>query len=90
MGVRTLTLTNPGQLDIANAPKEGDIPRYARPLTVEVWYPALGDSGSGNTTYTDVLGSGPGDPKRPNTPFTIPGRATATPRPWRPRLPTRW
>ncbi|QLG09709.1 dienelactone hydrolase [Deinococcus sp. D7000] len=76
VGVRTLTLTNPGQLDIANAPKEGDIPRYARPLTVEVWYPALGDSGSGNTTYTDVLGSGPGDPKRPNTPFTIPGRAT--------------
>lgn len=76
VGVRTLTLTNPGQLDIVKAPKEGDIPRYDRPLTVEVWYPAQGDSGSGNVSYTDVLGSGPGDPKRPNTPFTTPGRAT--------------
>ncbi|OLV18320.1 alpha/beta hydrolase family protein [Deinococcus marmoris] len=76
VGVRTLKLTNPGQLDIVNAPKEGDVPRYDRPLTVEVWYPAQGDSGSGVTTYTDFLGSGPNDPKRPNTPFITLGRAT--------------
>ncbi|GGM12567.1 alpha/beta hydrolase family protein [Deinococcus aerophilus] len=76
VGVRTLTLTNPGQLDIVKAPKEGEIPRYDRPLTVEVWYPAVGASGSGVTTYRDVLGSGPNDPKRPNTPFLTLGRAT--------------
>lgn len=76
VGVRTLKLVNPGQLDIAHAPKEGELARYDRPLTVEVWYPAAGASGRGLTTYHDTLGSGPGDPKRPNTPFTIRGRAT--------------
>ena len=75
VGVQTLKLVNPGQLDIVNAPKEGVTPRYDRPLTVEVWYPTAGASGVGATTYADVLGSGPNDPKRPNTPFTTPGRA---------------
>lgn len=76
VGVRTLNLVNKGQLDIVKAPKEGAIPRYDRPLTVEVWYPAPGVSGSGSVLYRDVLGSGPNDPKRPNTPFETPGRAT--------------
>lgn len=76
VGVRTLNLINRNQLDLARAPKEGPIPRYDRPLTVEVWYPAPGASGSGQATYTDTLGSGPGDPKRPTTPFTFTGRAT--------------
>lgn len=40
VGVKTLSFTNPGQLDIVNA-KEGETtPTYTRPLTVEVWYPA--------------------------------------------------
>ncbi|THF88901.1 dienelactone hydrolase [Deinococcus sp. KSM4-11] len=76
VGVRTLKLVHSGQQDIVHAPKDGAIPLYDRPLTVEVWYPAPGVSGSGSTTYQDVLGSGPGDPKRPNTPFETPGRAT--------------
>ena len=76
VGVQTVKLVNPGQLDIVNAPKEGATPRYDRPLTVEVWYPTTGASGAGATTYGDVLGSGPNDPKRPNTPFTTPGHAT--------------
>lgn len=76
VGVRTLNLVHKGQQDIVHAPKDGAIPLYDRPLTVEVWYPAPGASGSGRTTYTDVLGSGPGDPKRPNTPFQTMGRAT--------------
>ncbi|GHF56668.1 putative dienelactone hydrolase [Deinococcus metalli] len=76
VGVRTLNLVNKGQLDLVHAGKEGTVPTYDRPLTVEVWYPAPGVSGGGSTTYTDVLGSGPGDAKRPNTPFQIPGRAT--------------
>ncbi|WP_309570210.1 dienelactone hydrolase [Deinococcus sp.] len=76
VGVRTLNLVNKGQQDIVHAPKEGAIPTYDRPLTVEVWYPAPGVSGSGSVKYMDVLGSGPGDPKRPNTPFETMGRAT--------------
>lgn len=39
IGVRTLDLVNPDQLDILNV-KDGARPRYDRPLTVEVWYPA--------------------------------------------------
>lgn len=45
IGVKTLKLVNPKQLDIAKA-KEGEpIPTYDRPLTVEVWYPARLASG---------------------------------------------
>jgi len=45
VGVKTLSFTNPNQLDIANA-KQGDpTPTYNRPLTVEVWYPATLASG---------------------------------------------
>lgn len=76
VGVRTLNLLHKDQLDIVRAPKEGAIPRYDRPLTVEVWYPAKLAAGQVQaTTYRDTLGSGPNDPKRPNTPFEIPGRA---------------
>ena len=40
IGVKTLTLTNPNQLDIAKAVAGSATPTYNRPLTVEVWYPA--------------------------------------------------
>jgi len=44
IGVRTLELLNADQLDIARIdptqPKPETLPRYDRPLTVEVWYPA--------------------------------------------------
>ncbi|GGR51678.1 hypothetical protein GCM10008959_11200 [Deinococcus seoulensis] len=74
VGVRTIALVNRDQLDIVNA-KDGVVPRYDRPLTTEVWYPTAGQSGSGQTTYSDVLGSAP------DKPFLTPGRATrdATP-----------
>ncbi|WP_291429810.1 dienelactone hydrolase [Deinococcus sp.] len=68
VGVRTLELVNPGQLDIVKA-KDGAVPTYDRPLTAEVWYPTAGRSGSGLTTYSDVLGSAP------NKPFLTRGRA---------------
>ncbi|MFC6750177.1 alpha/beta hydrolase family protein [Deinococcus aquaticus] len=68
VGVRTLDLVNPGQLDIVKA-KDGVVPTYDRPLTVEVWYPTAGRSGSGLTTYSDVLGSAP------DKPFLTRGRA---------------
>ncbi|MCD0166896.1 dienelactone hydrolase [Deinococcus sp. 12RED42] len=68
VGVRTLELVNPGQQDIVKA-KDGVVPTYDRPLTVEVWYPTAGRSGSGLTTYSDVLGSAP------DKPFLTRGRA---------------
>ena len=40
IGVKTLTLSNPNQLDIAKAVSGTPTPTYNRPLTVEVWYPA--------------------------------------------------
>lgn len=44
VGVRTLEMVNPGQIDILAidpaAEKPTEWPRYDRPLTVEVWYPA--------------------------------------------------
>lgn len=81
VGVRTLTMTRKNVLDIARAaatsPAPNPLPRYDRPLTVEVWYPAtLAPGQVQSTLYQDALGSGPGDAKRPVVPFTFPGRAT--------------
>ncbi|ABF46221.1 dienelactone hydrolase-like protein [Deinococcus geothermalis DSM 11300] len=86
VGVRTLAMVRRDVPDIARAavmsPAPNPLPRYDRPLTVEVWYPAtLAPGQVQSTQYRDALGSGPGDPKRPVVPFTFPGRATrdATP-----------
>lgn len=76
VGVRTLNVVNPNQLDILHSSDANPNPRYDRPLTLEVWYPARIPAGvEQRTVYHDVLGSGPNDPQRPNTPFTITGRA---------------
>ena len=40
IGVRTLQISNPGQIDILKVEDGKDLPRYDRPLTLEVWYPA--------------------------------------------------
>lgn len=40
VGVRTLEVTNPDQLDVVGAQPGEPIPRYDRPLVLEVWYPA--------------------------------------------------
>lgn len=40
VGVRTLKVVNPNQIDILNYSAEYTDPRYDRPLTLEVWYPA--------------------------------------------------
>ena len=40
VGVKTLSMSNPKQLDILKAKPGEPIPSYDRPLTVEVWYPA--------------------------------------------------
>lgn len=76
VGVRTMTVVNPDQIDIVNVSAQDSAPVYDRPLTLEVWYPAIIPDGmEALTTYTDVLGLGPDNPERPNTPFTFMGRA---------------
>ena len=40
VGVKTIQLVNPKQLDIVKAKAGEPTPTYDRPLTVEVWYPA--------------------------------------------------
>ncbi|TBR44382.1 dienelactone hydrolase [Marinomonas agarivorans] len=42
IGVRTITVTNPNQIDIVNIDTDPNTPhpRYDRELTLEVWYPA--------------------------------------------------
>ncbi len=74
VGVRSLTLTHPNQLDVLHV-KDGQTPRYDRPLAVEVWYPAQIPAGKAElVTYDQVMGSS-NDPKRPLIPFTFTGRA---------------
>lgn len=56
VGVTTLTFTNPGQIDIANATADA-APIYDRVLTVEVWYPAAEGTVAGGS-YTAFLRDG--------------------------------
>jgi predicted dienelactone hydrolase len=73
VGVRTLALVNPDQLEVLAITPQNPQPRYDRPLTVELFYP--GDAPEGAlTTYEDVFGHS-ADPERPNLPFTFLGRA---------------
>lgn len=56
VGVRTLTVVNPDQLDIVNVTGADAMPRYDRPLVLEVWYPATGArAAAGSQAYTGVL-----------------------------------
>lgn len=75
MGVRTLDLVNPGQVDILHFDKEsGKAPLYDRPLKIEIWYPAVIPAGSRERV---IYESGmPGTPAAdaPKT-FRIPGQA---------------
>jgi len=74
VGVRTVNISHPNQLDMKNYHKLPN--RYDRPLTLEVWYPATIPAGAVQLTrYSDVLGQGPDNPERPLIPFTFPGRA---------------
>lgn len=58
VGVRQIDLTNPDQIDILSidpaAAKPDELPRYDRPLPVEVWYPAAADA-TGDTTLKVFL-----------------------------------
>ena len=55
-GVRTLTLTHPGQADVLSGLGRSPLPRYDRPLRVEIWYPALRSTDGDRAVYTDHMG----------------------------------
>lgn len=61
VGVRTVDAVNPNQVDILaidpEAPKPEVWPRYDRPLTLEIWYPAA-PGGAGETALTVYLRDG--------------------------------
>ena len=56
VGVQTLTVTNPKQIDIL-AITDDTVPVYDRPLTLEVWYPAQATA-EASTSYTVTLRDG--------------------------------
>ncbi|MBZ0307293.1 MAG: dienelactone hydrolase, partial [Anaerolineae bacterium] len=71
VGVQTLELVNPGQVDILETSGSAT---YDRPLTVEVWYPAsVADDTEQLITYEDSLGRA--DQEGSLRPFTFAGRA---------------
>ncbi|KAJ04846.1 alpha/beta hydrolase family protein [Sulfitobacter mediterraneus] len=71
VGVRQLEMVNADQINILAidpaAPKPEELPRYDRPLTVEMWYPAAAGA-SGDTTLKAFLRDG-------TTEVTLTGRA---------------
>ena len=84
VGVRTLKVVDPDRIDIANYREENPDPRYDRPLTLEVWYPAVSQWKRRQlTTCSDVLCRGADNPDLPNTPFKFLGRALRWAKPHR-------
>lgn len=76
VGVQTVEWVNPGQIDIVNYVEGEDVPTYDRPLTVEIWYPAIIPEGvEAYTEYESMLGRPNIDETRPAIPFNWPGRA---------------
>lgn len=53
IGVRTLDLVNKDQIDIVKVEPGKELPRYDRPLKVEIWYPAA--AGATATPYEGVF-----------------------------------
>jgi len=60
-GVRAIDLVNPGQVDVLALDPAGDrpaeLPRYDRPLTVQVWYPSY-PGATGSRRYSSTLRDG--------------------------------
>lgn len=68
VGVRTVDLVNPQQVDILKLdPKTGKAPLYDRPLRVEIWYPAVIPAGAEERTYYEAALSLPPAPDAPKT-----------------------
>lgn len=75
VGVRTLDLLNPGQVDILHFDKEaGKAPLYDRPLKIELWYPAVIPPGKSEQISYESAMPGTPAPGAPKT-FLVPGKA---------------
>lgn len=75
VGVRSLEVVNPDQIDVASHTAASPDPRYDRPLTLEVWYPAvIPDGVIALEEYEDVHGRAD-NPARTIRPFLFWGRA---------------
>lgn len=73
VGVQTLQITHPDQVDVVSRMSGQSDARYDRPLTLEVWYPAIIPEGQTQLAeYTDVL---PASQSEPAITFTFSGRA---------------
>jgi predicted dienelactone hydrolase len=78
VGVRTLEVVNPGQVNILEFNKEtGEAPLYDRPLTLEVWYPAVIPDGQREHTVYKSAMPGQTDKRPEGVPdtFEIDGKA---------------
>lgn len=74
VGVRTVELINPEQVDVLHS-SNGVDPLYDRRITVEIWYPgALPSDTVTDISYEEVMGTA-NDSLRPLIPFTFSGRA---------------
>ena len=74
VGVKTIQVVNPNQIDILSSDEEKTV-LYDRPLTLEIWYPAsLGIEEKEEVIYDQVMGNF-SDPNRPLIPFKFKGRA---------------
>ena len=75
VGVKTIQVINPKQIDIINSNKDQTV-FYDRPLTLEIWYPALLENDTKEEViYNQMMGNF-SDPKRPLIPFKFKGRAS--------------
>lgn len=81
VGVRTIDLVNPQQVDILNLdPKTGKAPLYDRTLRIEIWYPAIIPAGAEERTYYEAAMPLPPAPGAPKT-FLTAGKALRDARP---------
>ena len=73
IGVRTLRLTHPNQINLKTVSEASPRPLHDRELTIEVWYPAqIPEDTRQLCSYTDYIGNTGGPFLEP---FDFPGRA---------------
>ena len=85
VGVRTIELVDPAQVDVlAFDPATNAAPKRDRTLKVDLWYPADVATGASAEVYS---GSLPAEPPAPPTHFTIPGIGVRDARPATGRFP---
>ena len=76
VGVRTVEVKNPGQIDILNFDKgAGKAPRYDRPLPLEIWYPATIPDGKEERSVYEMALPGEASASGTTKTFAVLGKA---------------